>query len=89
MNQMIIDGIGFVAAFLTTSAFVPQVVQVVKTKSVKDISLPMFALFLGGVASWMTYGLLIKSPPVIIANLLGMIMNTIIIVYKIKYDDKN
>jgi len=86
MNVIIIDTMGFIAAFLTTSAFVPQVVKIVKTKSVKDISLPMFAMFFGGVSCWMIYGLLIKSPPVIIANFLSIIMNATIIIYKLKYN---
>ena len=34
--------IGTVAALLTTFGFVPQVIKMLRTKSVKDISLPTF-----------------------------------------------
>lgn len=81
-----IDILGFVAAILTTCGFIPQLIKIIKTKSVKDVSFGMFAMFLAGVICWMIYGILIKSPPVIIANFASMIMNTTILVYKIKYE---
>lgn len=86
MNTTIINILGFIAAILTTSGFIPQLLKIIKTKSVKDISFEMFAMFLAGVTCWFIYGLLIKSPPVIAANLASMIMNITIIIYKIKYD---
>ena len=43
------QNIGFLAAIFTTIAFIPQVVKIYKTKSVKDISLPMWLIFCVGV----------------------------------------
>jgi len=81
----IINILGFIATILTTCGFIPQLVKIIKTKSVKDISFNMFALFLAGGACWLIYGILIKSPPVIIANFASILMNSIILVYKFKY----
>ncbi len=50
--------IGIAAGAFTTLSFVPQVIQVVKTKSTKDISLPMFLMFTIGIFLWLVYGLL-------------------------------
>lgn len=86
MNTIIINALGFIAAILTTCGFIPQLVKIIKTKSVQDISFDMFAMFLAGVICWLIYGILIKSPPVIIANFASMLMNGIILAYKIKYD---
>lgn len=81
----IADIFGLTAATLTTGSFIPQLYKIVKTKSTKDISVGMFAMFLAGVICWEIYGIMIKSLPVIVANIASMIMNITIILYKIKY----
>jgi len=62
------ETIGLLAAFLTTSAFLPQVIKAWKTRSVEDISLLMYVLFTAGIALWLCYGIVIKNRPIIIAN---------------------
>ena len=37
--------IGLAAAFCTTIAFLPQVIQTWRTRSTKDLSLPMITIF--------------------------------------------
>lgn len=83
---MNIEMIGYLAGTLTTVAFAPQLIQVVKTKSTKDISLLMFIMFTIGVAGWIVYGLSITSYPVIIFNILTLVQSVIILGYKIKYN---
>lgn len=89
MNAVITNFLGFTAAILTTLALVPQLVKIIKTKSVNDISLGMFSMFFIGVTLWLVYGLLIKSPPLIVANFVSMIMNMAILAYKFKYAEKD
>ncbi len=60
--------VGFLAGTLTTLAFVPQVVKVVRGGSVRDLSLLMLVTFNSGVALWMTYGILVRAAPIIITN---------------------
>ncbi len=84
MNDTYLNLLGFSAAVLTTTAFVPQVVKVVKTKSTKDISLLMYLLFTAGVALWLIYGFAISSLPVIVANAITLLLSIVIIVYKLK-----
>lgn len=62
------DWVGTFAASLTTTAFIPQVWQVWRTRHTKDISLGMYAIFTSGVAMWLVYGILLASWPIIIAN---------------------
>jgi MtN3 and saliva related transmembrane protein len=73
MNS-ITSTIGFIAAILTTVSFVPQVLKVWRTRSAKDISLGMYSLFTLGIATWLVYGVLIDSWPVILANLVTLIL---------------
>ena len=80
-----INILGLVAATFSASGFIPQLIKIVKTKLTKDISFTMFTLFLAGVICWLIYGILIHSMPIIISNIVSMIMNITIIVYKLKY----
>ena len=60
--------IGLLAAFLTTSAFIPQVYKIYKEKKADGISLTMYVILFIGVLLWLIYGILIGSLSIIIAN---------------------
>lgn len=77
---------GFLAAFCTTIAFVPQAVKVYKSKHTKDISLGMFSLLVIGIVLWLWYGVLIKSYPIIISNAVTIIFALYIFIIKIRLD---
>ena len=78
--------IGFLAAFLTTAAFLPQVYKTWKTKDVSSLSLPMLIMFFIGIVSWLVYGFLMNSPSMIFANTITMFSSFLLVYYKIKYD---
>ena len=71
--------IGFAAAVLTTVAFLPQTVRVVRTRDTRSISLAMYVLFTIGVALWLVYGILIGSLPVMVANVLTLVQSGVIL----------
>jgi len=73
--------IGFIAAFCTTIAFLPQAIRIIKTKEVEHLSLYAFLLVLVGRGSWLTYGILRADIVIIIANLISLVI-TAFIVYK-------
>jgi MtN3 and saliva related transmembrane protein len=79
------DLIGILAGILTTSAFLPQVVKTIRTKSTKDISLGMFSVTATGLALWLTYGILAGALPVIIANAFSLPLCLTILAYKLRY----
>jgi MtN3 and saliva related transmembrane protein len=81
----IADYIGYIAATLTTVAFLPQVLQVWKTKSTQDLALPTLLSFIAGLGMWLIYGILTHSPPVIIANTVTLLLNLVILHFKLKY----
>jgi MtN3 and saliva related transmembrane protein len=78
--------IGYIAAFCTTAAFIPQVVKVYKTQKTNDISFGMFFLMLAGVGLWLVYGLLVNSYPIIAANFVTFLFALYIFIMKIKLD---
>jgi MtN3 and saliva related transmembrane protein len=79
------DSIGIIAGSLTTIAFLPQVIRVLKTKSTEDISLVMYIVFTTGVVFWLVYGILLGAWPVIIANVVTFMLALIVLVMKLRY----
>lgn len=75
---------GYIAAFCTTVAFIPQVLRILKTKDTQAISLGMYTIFTFGIAMWLIYGVLLDNLPMIAANLITLILALIILLYKIK-----
>lgn len=80
-----IDSIGLVAGLLTTTAFIPQVWKIYRTKSGKDISGRMFSIFSAGIVLWLVYGILLRSLPLILSNLVTLFLSLTIIALKIRY----
>jgi MtN3 and saliva related transmembrane protein len=77
--------IGLAAATCTTISFLPQAIQVIKTKHTKDLSLAMYLIFTVGVFLWLVYGLLVSDLPVIIANAVTLVFAATILIMKLKY----
>lgn len=72
--------IGFIAAILTTSSFLPQLIKVWKTKSSKGVSTLMYFVMLSGVILWGVYGYLIESKSVLIANIVAGLLQIVILI---------
>ena len=77
--------IGLAAAACTTISFLPQVIQVVKTKETKNLSLTMYITFTIGVILWFVYGIMVKDLPLLTANGVTLALASTILVMKIKY----
>lgn len=77
--------VGLVAAFFTTFAYLPQSIKAIRTKHTKDLSLNMLIMLEIGLITWLIYGLLINSIPVIAANTVSIVFMTIMLIMKIKY----
>lgn len=82
---MLFDLIGYLAAILTTTAFVPQAYKIWKTKSAQGVSLTMYLIMFTGVSLWGIYGFLIQSYPMILANFITASLLIMIIYFKVKH----
>jgi MtN3 and saliva related transmembrane protein len=85
LSAQMVDNIGFVAAFCTTVAFVPQLVRVLKLRSAREISLGTFLLFSTGVFLWLIYGIYSGSKPVIASNAATLGLSLSILYLKMRY----
>lgn len=69
-----VDGLGYAAAALTTTSFVPQAWLTFRTRDVSGISLAMYSAFTVGIALWLAYGVLLRAWPIVIANLVTFVL---------------
>ncbi len=92
MQRMIFEYVGYVAAFLTTVAFLPQALQTIKTRNTASLSLSMYGLFTAGVFCWLLYGFVLDDYAIILANvvtlLLALSIFSIKLINVIKYREK-
>ncbi|HOU84030.1 MAG TPA: SemiSWEET transporter [Spirochaetota bacterium] len=77
--------LGYAAAFFSTVSFVPQVIKTLKTKDTSGISLLMYSVFTAGVALWLIFGIMTANMPVTIANVIVLILASMVLVMKIRY----
>ena len=81
--------VGYVAATLTTLAFIPQVIHTWRTRKMEDISAGMYTAFAIGLAAWIVYGILLGQWPIIAANSLTLIMVLFILVMKLRHSRRS
>ena len=74
-----------VAATLTTAAFVPQALHIIRHKDTRAISLHMYLAFATGVLLWLVFGLMIGNWPIIVSNAITLALAVAIIGMKLKY----
>jgi MtN3 and saliva related transmembrane protein len=80
-----ITAIGLVAAFLTTSALIPQALRAWRTRSTGDLSLPAYLAYVTGIALWLIYGLILRDPPLIFANAVSLMLGLAILGLKLRH----
>jgi MtN3 and saliva related transmembrane protein len=81
-TELLVSG---VAATLTTAAFVPQALHILRHKETRGISLFMYVSFAAGVALWLLFGVIIGNWPIIISNAITLVLALGIVAMKLKY----
>lgn len=77
--------LGYIAATLSTLASLPQLYRIVSTKSAEDISLTTYSMMLAAMGCWFSYGVMMHSRPLIMANLVSAVIISSIIYFKFRY----
>jgi MtN3 and saliva related transmembrane protein len=79
--------IGTIATVLTTTSILPQLYKTFKTKHADHLSLiQMLGLYVG-IACWLVYGIQISCVTVIVANSISLVLQTFMLIMKIKYTE--
>lgn len=77
--------LGAVAALITTFAWLPQIMKILRERQARDISLATTAALAFGVFLWVVYGLAIGSVPVIAANTVSFLFIAAIVGLKLHF----
>lgn len=77
--------VGASATIICVLSVTPQVYQVIKTNSTRDISLASILLMILMSLLWIWYGVLIMDWPVILTDVGVILQEFIILIYKIKH----
>ncbi|MBI3728262.1 MAG: SemiSWEET transporter [Burkholderiales bacterium] len=80
-----VDLVGYIAACLTTTAFVPQAWLTWRRKRAEGVSLGMYIILVVGIMLWLVYGLMLSALPIIIANMITLMLALFILVMKLVY----
>jgi len=86
---MIIENIiGITAGILTSISMLPQLLKVIKEKTVEDLSLPMIIILITGLSLWVWYGIIKNELPIIISNAFAVLVNLFLLSYYLRFKDK-
>lgn len=77
--------VGFAAALLTMFGFVPQILKIYRTESVKDVSFYMLIQFTIGIFLWLLYGISIRDKILIVSNAVSFLTLIVAVGLYIKY----
>ena len=83
--DLIVESVGFLAAIITSSGFLPQLIKGYKTKKLDDVSYLMPMVLAIGMTLWFIYGYLILSIAVMAANAFSISCCIFLIPLKKKY----
>ena len=85
MSLMQWEVIGSCAALLTTFCFVPQILKILQTKAVADVSPYTLLQFCLGTFLWLLYGLHLQDNIIIISNIVSFLISIVAIGLFLKY----
>ena len=85
MTTELTNALGYIAALLTTSAFVPQILHTLRTRDVSGISLGMYFTLIAGLIAWTLYGCALHAWPVIVANAVTLALALVVLALKLKH----
>ena len=81
----LVSFLGLVAGALVTFSLIPQLIRVFKLKSAHEISLLFTTSLLLGMACWLAYGIYLDLKPIILWNIVGIGLVSLLLYAKIRY----
>ena len=83
-----IEFVGYIASLAGASCSLPQLIKMVRTKQVRDVSIWWGVLLGFANICWLIYGVANDLMPVIICNGVILVQSILLIVLKLKWENK-
>jgi MtN3 and saliva related transmembrane protein len=85
MNSLLVDTIGMTGAVLTTVCWLPQAIQIIRSRETRAISLSGTLAFTVGIAFWLVYGVALMDWPLITSNVVTLGLMAVIVSLKLRH----
>ena len=85
MIDMLIPLIGVLATIFAICSTIPQIIKGIKTRKMDDVSALLIMALIVGLSLWVVYGVAKTDIVIIGGNSVGVILNTMLLLLKIKY----
>lgn len=86
MSALIANVVGAAAALCSIASFAPQMIKIWKTRDASSVSFKTYSLTVACFVLWIVYGVLIGAWPVAAANACALVMASIVLVMKWRFD---
>jgi MtN3 and saliva related transmembrane protein len=85
MNATLVNAIGMTGAVLTTVCWLPQAIQIIRSRETRAISLSGTLAFTIGIVFWLIYGLALMDWPLITSNVVTLALMLVIVSFKLRH----
>jgi MtN3 and saliva related transmembrane protein len=85
MNATLVDAIGMIGAVLTTVCWLPQAIQIIRSRDTRAISLAGTLAFTIGIAFWLAYGVALVDWPLITSDVVTLGLMSVIVALKLRH----
>ena len=84
--MLTVNTIGYIAGVVNALAGMPQLLQILRTRSAGDVSKGMFVMFVASVLLWTWYGIRLHAWPLIVSDVVVLVQYVVILALKRKFD---
>ncbi|MRN68940.1 MAG: hypothetical protein FIO04_04495 [Nitrosopumilales archaeon] len=84
-NFLVLTILGISATIFAVSSTMPQIIKGIKTKKMDDVSAWLIIALIVGLSLWILYGIAKSDLVIAGGNSVGVSLNVILLVLKIKY----
>ena len=85
MSDTLVPIVGVLATVFAISSTVPQIIKGIKTRKMDDVSALLIMALIVGLSLWVFYGVAKSDIVIIGGNSVGVLLNAILLLLKIKY----
>jgi MtN3 and saliva related transmembrane protein len=85
MIDTLIPLIGILATIFAISSTIPQIIKGTKTRKMDDVSAHLIMALIIGLSLWVVYGVAKSDIVIIGGNSVGVLLNAMLLLLKIKY----
>jgi MtN3 and saliva related transmembrane protein len=89
LSNLAADIIGSTAALCSMTSFAPQIVKIWRDRDASEVSLTMYLVTVAGFCLWIGYGLLIRSWPVTVSNVICLGMSATVLALKWRFSRRS